>query len=178
MLSSVRDLKSEVHRLTVLLNGFKTIAARQELAIASVDVQPLIRRAVGLIEKRSVRQNIQLSIQNDANLPRLNGDVEKLVQALLCVLENAIEAMPNGGHLWIKAYRLAQALGIDVTDTGGGIPTSIKPFEPFVSTKSECSGLGLFITQQIVLAHDGSVTCSSTPGQGTTIQFAFPVIES
>jgi PAS domain S-box-containing protein len=177
MLSSVRDLKGEVQRLTVLLNGFKSIAARQELAIASVDVQPLIRRAVGVVEKRSVGQNIQLSIDCDANLPPLNGDVEKLAQALLCVLENAIEAMPNGGHLGIKAYRLGQTLGIDVTDTGRGIPPGIKPFEPFASTKSERSGLGLFITQQIVLAHDGAVTCSSTPGQGTTIQFVFPFIK-
>ena len=178
MLSSVRDLKGEVQRLTVLLNGFKSIAARQGLAIASVDVPTLIRRAVGVIEKGSVRQNIQLSIDCDPNLSRLNGDAEKLTQALLCVLENAVEAMPNGGHLEIKAYRLAQALGIDITDTGCGFPAGIKPFEPFASTKSERCGLGLFTTKQIVLAHDGVVTCSSTPGQGTTIQFVFPLIVS
>jgi len=178
MLSSIRDLKGEVQRLTVLLNGFKSIAAPQELAIASIDMSPLIRRAVGTIEKSRARQNIQLSIDCDANLPRLNGDAEKLARALLCVLENAVEAMPSGGHLGIKAYRLTQTLGIDITDTGRGIPAGIKPFEPFASTKSEHSGLGLFITQQIVLAHDGAVTCSSTPGHGTTIHFVFPFIIS
>jgi signal transduction histidine kinase len=174
--SSIRDLKGEVQRLTLLLNGFKSLAAPQVLAIASIDTSPLIQRAVGTIEKGCARQNIQLSIDCEANLPRLNGDAEKLAQALLCVLENAVEAMPTGGHLGIKVYRRAQTLGIDITDTGRGIPAGIKPFEPFASTKSEHSGLGLFIAQQIVLAHDGAVTCSSTPGHGTTIHFVFPFV--
>ncbi|MGH7875149.1 MAG: two-component system sensor histidine kinase NtrB, partial [Candidatus Binatia bacterium] len=178
MLSSVRDLKGEVQRLTVLLNAFKTIAAPQKLAPARIDVQPLIRRAASTIKKSSVRQNIQISIACDADLPQLNGDVEKLAQAFVCVLENAVEAMPKGGHLEIKAYRSAQLIGVEVIDTGPGIPPGIKPFEPFASTKSERSGLGLFITQQIVLAHNGAITCLSTAGAGTTVQMTFPAVES
>lgn len=178
MLSSVRDLKGEVQRLTVLLNAFKTIASPHKLAPARIDMQLLIRRAASAIEKSSVRQNIQVSIACDAHLPEINGDAEKLAQALVCVLENAVEAMPKGGHLLIKVYRLAQLIAVEVSDTGPGIPSGIKPFEPFASTKSDRSGLGLFITQQIVLAHSGAVTCLSTASEGTTVQMTFPTIES
>jgi signal transduction histidine kinase len=76
--------------------------------------------------------------------------------------------MPHGGRLEIKAYRCEESVCIDIIDTGVGIPENFKVFDLFSSTKPQGIGLGLFMVQQIVLAHDGDVTYSSTPGQGTT----------
>lgn len=174
MLASVRDLKAEVQRLTVLLNGFKSLAGNEALALAPIEVAWLVQAAIRGVESDCERQNIQVSIACEADLPRLNGDAEKLLRAMSCVLENAVEAMPKGGQLQIRAYRRAEILGIAIADTGGGIPPGIRPFDPFSSTKADRTGLGLFTAQQIVRAHNGMIDSTSAPGQGTTIQFSFP----
>ena len=168
MLSSIHDLKSEIGRLTLLLNEFKRIAWPQKLALAAVDLPRLLHRLVAIIEERGTRQEIQVSVECDAELPSLNADEEKLQEALLHVLDNAVEAMPHGGRVEIKAYRCDESVCIDIIDTGVGIPENFKVFDLFSSTKPQGIGLGLFMVQQIVLAHDGDVTYSSTPGQGTT----------
>ena len=175
MLSSIHDLKSEIHRLTTLLNEFKNIAWPQKLALAPVDVPRLIEDLVGSIEKRASRQKIEVSVNCQAGLPLLDGDAEKLKEALLHVLDNAVEAMPHGGRLEIKAYPCEDAVCIDIADTGVGIPENFKVFDLFRSTKPHGTGFGLFIVQQIVLAHDGTITYSSAPGQGTTFHLTFNV---
>lgn len=175
MLSSIHDLKSEIHRLTTLLNQFKNIAWPQKLALAPVDVPRMMHALVASIEKRASRQNIEVSVECRPGLPLVEGDAEKLNEALLHVLDNALEAMPHGGRLEIKAYRYDDALCIDISDTGVGIPENVKVFDLFSSTKPHGTGFGLFIVQQIVLAHDGTITYSSTPGQGTTFHLAFNV---
>ena len=173
MLSSLQDLKSEVKRLTALLSGFKNIAWPQKLALGPVDLKRLIPPLVGQIEKRSLRQNVDVSFDCPPELPLLNADDDKLKQALLQVLDNALDAMPHGGKLDIKAYQREQALCVDIIDTGVGIPKNLKVFDLFSSTKPDGIGLGLFLVQQIVLAHDGAISYSSTPGQGTTFHVTF-----
>jgi PAS domain S-box-containing protein len=173
MLSSVADLKSEVKRLTALLNEFKNIAWPQKLALGPVDLKRLIHQLVGQIEKRSSRQNVEVSVECQDALPLLNGNDDKLKQALLHVLDNALDAMPHGGRLEIKAYQYEETICVDIIDTGVGIPKNLKVFDLFSSTKPDGLGLGLFLVQQIVLAHDGAITYSSTPGHGTTFHVTF-----
>jgi PAS domain S-box-containing protein len=173
LLSSVHDLKSEVRRLTALLNGFKNIAGPQKLALAPVDFARLFDQLTGLVHSRSVRQNVEVIVECESGLPTLNGDDDKLKQALLQVFENALDAMPHGGRLSVKAYQTEQAICIDVIDTGVGIPKNLKVFDLFSTTKPDGIGLGLFLVQQIVLAHGGTITYSSTPGQGTTFHVTF-----
>lgn len=175
MLSSIQDLKSEIHRLTTLLNEFKNIAWPQKLALAPVDVPRLLQPLVGLIERRASRQRIEVAVDCEPGLPLLDGDADKLKEALLHVLDNAVEAMPRGGKLQIKAYQCDDAVCIDISDTGVGIPENFKVFDLFSSTKPHGTGFGLFVVQQIILAHDGTITYSSTPGQGTTFHLRFTV---
>jgi PAS domain S-box-containing protein len=174
-MSSVHDLKSEIGRLTRLLTEFKKIAGPQKLALAPIDVPRLLHELVGIIEQRGYKQKIEVSIECEPELPLLNGDEDKIRQALLNVLDNAVEAMPHGGRLEIKAYRCGDSVGIDIIDTGVGIPENLKVFDLFSSTKPYGIGLGLFVVQQIVLAHDGDITYSSAPGKGTTFRFTIPV---
>jgi PAS domain S-box-containing protein len=175
MLSSIHDLKSEIGRLTLLLTEFKKIAGPHKLALAPVNLSRLLRQLVGVIEQRDSRQNIQISIECDPELPLLNADEDKLGQALLNVLDNAVEAMPHGGSLDIRAYACDELVCIDITDSGVGIPENFKVFDLFSSTKPYGIGLGLFIVQQIVLAHDGDITYSSTLGKGTTFHLTIAV---
>ena len=175
VLSSIGDLKSEIQRLTTLLNEFKNIAWPQKLALATVDLPALIQSLIDSIAKRAARQKIELSVDCQPELPLLDGDAEKLKEALLHVFDNALEAMPHGGRLEIKAYPCDEAVCIDIRDTGVGIPEDFKVFDLFSSTKPHGTGFGLFIVQQIVLAHDGTITYSSAPGQGTTFHLTFRV---
>jgi signal transduction histidine kinase len=135
----------------------------------------LLHQLVATIGEHDSRDKIEVSIECEAELPLLNADEDKLRQALLNVLENAIEAMPHGGRLDIKAYRRDDSVCIDVSDTGVGIPENFNVFDLFTSTKPYGIGLGLFMVQQIVLAHDGAITYSSTPGQGTTFHISIGV---
>ena len=173
MLSAVQDLKGEVKRLTALLNEFKNIAWPQKLALGPVDLKRLINQLVAQIENRSSHQHVEVSVDCQADLPLLNGDDDKLKQALLHVLDNALEAMPHGGKLDIKTYQYEQTIGVDIVDTGVGIPKNLKVFDLFSSTKPDGIGLGLFLVQQIVLAHDGAISYSSAPDQGTTFHVTF-----
>ena len=102
------------------------------------------------------------------------GDGDRLKQVLLNLCKNAVEAMPQGGVLTVRGYTTGDRVVLEVKDTGRGIPEGIDIFEPFMSTKSEGTGLGLAIVQQIVTNHQGALTYTSAPGQGTIFTLVFP----
>jgi signal transduction histidine kinase len=101
-------------------------------------------------------------------------------RALLNLVHNAMDAMPQGGTLTLRGRRNATTIQLDVSDTGSGIsPTQhAQIFEPLYTTKPGGTGLGLFIVQEIVAAHDGQVTMQSTVGHGTTFTITLPLAEA
>jgi signal transduction histidine kinase len=110
-----------------------------------------------------------------AELPQVYVDPEKLRQVLLNLCNNAIEAMPSGGTLTLKAYAEADEVIMEIIDTGSGIPAGFDVFEPFATTKEKGTGLGLMIVRQILAAHHGSVTYESDVGKGTTFRVTLPL---
>ena len=101
--------------------------------------------------------------------------VKRLKQALLNLCKNAFEAMPEGGLLRLRGYLANGEIVLEVTDTGVGVPDGIDIFEPFRTTKSKGTGLGLMIVRQIVAAHGGRVSYSSEPGKGSTFRLILPL---
>jgi two-component system sensor histidine kinase HydH len=99
---------------------------------------------------------------------------EEITQVLLNLYKNAAEAMPEGGRLTVCAFQSGTRVCLAVSDTGTGVPEGVNIFEPFVTTKTGGTGLGLAIVQQIVAAHGGTITYTSTPDQGTTFTLALP----
>jgi signal transduction histidine kinase len=114
-------------------------------------------------------------LSSAADLPAVDIDEDKLKQALLNVLKNAIEAMAHGGKLSIEAGRNGDDIIIAVSDTGTGITPDRDVFAPFFTTKKEGSGLGLIIVRQIVAAHGGAITYDSQAGEGTTFRITLPL---
>jgi signal transduction histidine kinase len=117
---------------------------------------------------------VQILWECSPDLPPIRGDAAKLKQAFLNLFKNAVEAMPYGGTLSVKGYASGGSICIDISDTGIGIPDDLKVFDLFSSTKPHGTGLGLFIVQQIILAHDGVVSYASTVGKGTTFHLTLP----
>ena len=102
-----------------------------------------------------------------------------LRRAVLNVVQNAIEAMPQGGTLTLAVYAHGdRQVQVRIRDSGSGIPAEQVPriFEPLYTTKPGGTGLGLYIVREILIAHGGQVVVESVEGQGTTFTLTFPTL--
>jgi two-component system sensor histidine kinase HydH len=122
--------------------------------------------------------NIKVVREISPHLPLIEVDAEKLKQVLLNLCKNAVEAMPQGGTLTLRAHNFSGRLRLEVSDTGIGIPAGLDIFEPFTTTKTQGTGLGLTIVRQIVAAHKGTLNYFTIPGQGSTFTIDLPFTQS
>ncbi|HQG28249.1 MAG TPA: ATP-binding protein, partial [Candidatus Ozemobacteraceae bacterium] len=104
-------------------------------------------------------------------------DREKIKQALLNVMLNAIQSMEHGGTLTVNVLPQADEIVIELRDEGAGIPPECakRIFDPFFTTRPNGTGLGLAITKKIVDLHQGSISVDSEPGRGTCVRIELPV---
>jgi two-component system nitrogen regulation sensor histidine kinase GlnL len=174
---------SEVDRLTALINnmlGPNTQIIKSPVNI--LEVLEHIRRLVQAAE--STRINIK--IDYDPSIPELMGDKRELIQALLNIVQNAVQSIDNTGEITFKTRvgrrftvgKITHPLvvQVDISDNGNGISAEIKDtiFLPMVTNKAQGSGLGLPIAQEIVSRHGGIILFDSSP-QGTTFSTILPL---
>jgi signal transduction histidine kinase len=144
-----------------------------------VNLNTLAERLLLLIGKRLRDQRVSVEMALDADLPDLHGRADELMQLVLNLLVNAIEAMPDGGTLQIGTRILNDPpdhVAIMISDTGVGISPHMQKriFEPFVTTRQHGTGLGLSICSQIVERHGGSITVASRLDAGSTFTVVLP----
>jgi signal transduction histidine kinase len=114
------------------------------------------------------------------DLPKINGDNEKIKQVLINLFLNSIQAMPQGGRLKVIACETLKnhhrEVLLTVEDSGSGIPEENrkKVFDPFFTTKEHGTGLGLSIVYSIIQEHHGTIDIQSRIGSGTTLSISFP----
>ncbi len=111
------------------------------------------------------------------DLPTVLLDCENFRGALLNLVLNAQQAMPDGGQLVVRTYGTAEGVAMDLIDTGQGMDenTAAQVFNAFFSTKSGGSGLGLPTAKKIIEAHGGSISLQSEPGRGTRLTVKLPI---
>ena len=116
------------------------------------------------------------ALEAPAHLARAAADRDQLFQALVNVLRNAIDAMPKGGRLRVRLRGLQYGIEIAVVDSGVGMSPDVlaRVLEPFYTTKTNGSGLGLTIAAQIARDHHGELKLESREGEGTTVTFRLP----
>ncbi len=127
-------------------------------------------------------QSVTFNVEVEPALPPVRMDRRLIRQALINVIVNAIQAMPQGGVVRVLARR--ELLGgrdwlrIDIADQGMGIPSELihRVFEPFFTTKAQGTGLGLAVVRRILDEHGGEITVESTPGRGTTFIIRLPLL--
>jgi PAS domain S-box-containing protein len=171
---TVKRLKDEISRLNQLAAQFLTISRREKYGLKPTELADLIDDVIKVQEPHFAKRRIQAENFVPADLPLITVDRDKIKQALLNLLKNAAEAMPHGGKITIEACTTDEGILVDISDTGTGIPLGVDVFEPFVTTKKEGTGIGLFIVRQIVTAHGGKISYHSCPGEGTTFRIELP----
>jgi signal transduction histidine kinase len=167
----------EVRRIDSLIRDFLEFAKPRPPVLRSVDPVRLVERAIEFCRPELQRAAVEVATEDrSAGFP-IQADEDQVFQALLNLMLNAIEAMPDGGWITIGLLRAERDLSISVGDTGTGISPEVqeKIFNPFFTTKEHGSGLGLAKVYAIMASHDGAVECRSQPGAGTTFTLSFPI---
>lgn len=173
-------VESETDRCCRIVSNLLTFSRKSPAEFIPVSVQALIDRCVLLSQHKLTLSNIEFDYQTAENIPQIHGDINQLQQCLINLIFNAIDAMPEGGRLEIKAgYDAAdRRVTISVADTGTGISEADLPriYEPFYTTKQEGHGVGLGLSTVygIMAAHSGTVEVRSLPGKGTTFYLHLP----
>ena len=167
----------QISRVTTVLRSMLD-QARQPLARASVAVGPIIARASEIAEPALSRAGIELTVQIDPGLPDVDADEVRIELAILTLINNGLDAMPDGGALAIHARAADGRVAVEVRDTGDGVPPDILPrlFEPWVSSKpvGRGTGLGLSIVRDIVRGHGGTIEVENRPGEGAAFIILLP----
>ena len=174
---SMEYILEEIERIDVIVKGFMDFARPASLNPAPHDLNQVLQEVLDLMEANLNHHQILLIKKFAPDLPPIPLDRDKLKQAFMNIVLNAMDAMPEGGTLEIVTLRGSDKVRIDVVDTGSGIPQENlnRLFEPFFTTKSQGTGLGLANAKRIVEQHGGDIRGKSVVEQGTTISLWLPL---
>ena len=178
-------VSQEITRINNLLTEMLNYVKHSELYIESIMLDMLLDDVLVLLSPQLDSGRVKLNKHYDENMPPVNVDRSLIKQALINVCVNAVQAMPDGGELTI-GFRSSnghqvlpgrEMIEIYVEDNGVGVNESIKNciFDPFVTTKADGIGLGLSVSQKIVLAHGGRISYSTIEGRGTRFEIMLPL---
>ncbi|MFN2545284.1 MAG: sensor histidine kinase [Actinomycetota bacterium] len=174
----------EVDRMTAIVEDLLTLArideGRMQLLRAPVPLGTIAEDVAGKLRPIAEAKGLRLDVSGDG--ATVEGDHERLRQAVTNLVDNAVKFTPSGGRIRIASWHRNRQAGITVTDSGPGIPSDALPriFERFVrvdhsrSRDAGGSGLGLAICREIVEAHGGSVWAESDPGRGSSFSLSIP----
>jgi len=173
-------IDSEIHRLDRVVQTLVDFTRPRNLHLEEVDLRRLLDDVAQLAAPDAEQHGVTIDRQRATESLPVKVDVDLMKQALLNVVINGVQAMPQGGLLTIAAHREDNVIVAEVGDQGGGIPQDAqdKIFELYFTTKKDGSGIGLAQTYQILQWHYGSVGFQSTEGSGTTFRFHIPAAET
>jgi len=176
-LRKIEVVQRECQRLQNLLDDFLNFAKIRRLKLEPTDLNQVIERTLDFYAPQAAEANIELIRYLDSELPSVMLDAEPFRAALLNLIINAQQAMPEGGQLCVRTFPRGNSVALQLIDTGCGFDekTGVQIFDAFFSTKAGGSGLGLPTTAKIIEAHDGRITVQSEVGLGTQFTIELPV---
>ncbi len=175
MQESVSTILEETRRLTDLLNNYLGLL-RSSPVEGQVDLRDLCRRVARLLRYTAIRSRVEIRLEGDETLPPVRGVPDRLQQAVLNLVLNAIQAMPEGGVVRLATRADSGVVRLTVIDTGPGLPPEVEKslFQTGVTSKPGGTGLGLPLVKMIAESHGGSVWYRSSPGEGTAFTLVLP----
>jgi len=176
-LALVNVVQGEAQRINQKVQQFLEFARPPALARRPTALAPWLGSIADGVEAFAATRKVSFARQPVADT-EVVVDPEQLRQALDNLLRNAVEATPPGGTVSLAAHATSRELVIEVRDTGHGIAAEHLPkiFDLYFTTKSDGTGVGLAVTQQIVVSHGGRLDVDSAPGSGTTMRVVIPTV--
>jgi signal transduction histidine kinase len=169
----------ETERLNHVVEDFLRMARQQPMELRDCSIREELETIVTLVAKDAQDRGISLRLEADKEVSAFRGDGEKLRQAFLNIVINALQATPSGGSVIINLNKAESGFVISFHDNGSGIdPEDLQRiFEPFYTTKPDGTGLGLAVTRKIIEGHGGRLDIESEADRGTTVMVLLPLNE-
>ena len=177
VVNKLKVVQRECDRLQRLLDDFLNYSKVREVNLEPTDLNAVVTELVDFFSPKAEETEVEILTYLDSKLPHVMLDREFFASALLNLMINAQQAMPDGGQLILRTSNPGKLVLLDVIDTGSGMDTKTasRIFEAFYSTKTGGSGLGLPTTAKIVESHGGRISIQSDVGQGTKFTIELPV---
>jgi signal transduction histidine kinase len=176
ILESIKAIEDNIFYINKIVSDLQDFAKPiKEAQEEAVDINVVIADVLSIVP---IPRNIQIQIHVEDGFPIIYTSYQTLKRALINLVQNAVQAMPNGGKVVILANIKADKAEIIVQDTGGGIPEDVKPnlFKPLFSTKSKGQGLGLAVVKRLVETQGGTVRFESENGDGARFIVELPAV--
>ena len=175
-LNKIGVVKNQCTRLEHLLDDFLQFARLNKLVLKSGNLNKQVEQVLDFYSAEAQQQKVEIVRYLDADLPHIMMDSRTLQAALVNLVKNAIEAMPEGGRLEVRTRVTLKGVALDLIDTGTGMDdtTLLNMFENFFSNKRNGTGLGLPTAKKIIEAHGGLINVQSAVGRGTQFTLHFP----
>ena len=171
------EIRTALTRLDELVQDYLSLVRVSTIELGVQDVGSAVQAWAAEMQSRAAPQGVIVELEGHTTVGPLAFHPSTLRRAVLNVVQNAIEAMPDGGTLRLECVRSATEVQLRIRDSGMGMPAELVPriFEPLYTTKPGGTGLGLYIVREILVAHGGRVAVESVEGQGTTFILMFPI---
>jgi len=171
---------SEIYRLDRVVQILIDFTRPRDLHLEEIDLRRLLEDVVSLAVPDAEQHGVNVTCQLPPEPLSVRVDSDLMKQAILNVVLNGVQAMPQGGSLAVSARREEEMILTEIHDQGGGIPHELqdKIFELYFTTKKDGTGIGLAQTFQILQWHYGSVDFESVQGRGTTFRLRLPLAVS
>jgi len=168
---------SETKRLNTLVTTLLECARPRPSEFVQQDFYLIIQHAVELLQSQIDNKNVVLSLQWANQKALLYCDHDQMLQVFLNLIMNALQHIPDGGHITLSSFMSKQQLEVCIADNGAGIADSdkAKVFEPFYTRRQEGIGLGLTVVQQIILAHHGKIFVTNSTLGGACFHIVLPM---
>jgi two-component system, NtrC family, sensor histidine kinase HydH len=164
----LRDIVGETDRISRMVSDLLSVARPRQSAAVAVPVGEAVQRVLSLLSVSAQRKQLQLSAELPEELAPALADLDGLQQVLLNLVLNAVQALPPGGRVLVRARTLSQSgerlVAIEVHDDGPGVPEELREriFDPFFTTRADGTGLGLAVCSHVVGRHGGDIGVSQS----------------
>jgi len=185
----LKIVEAQIDRASRIIQDLLIYARKPEPLLSPMDINACLEECVALLRPEIDRRNVILTLLLSQGLQKVKADQQQMQEVFCNLIENALDAMPDGGTLTIRSHGIEARpaektsgwLAVDIADTGQGIASEhrAKIFQPFFTTKKagRGTGLGLSITHETVRSHGGQIVVESEPGKGTRFRVLLPASE-
>ncbi|HLE28569.1 MAG TPA: ATP-binding protein, partial [Anaerolineales bacterium] len=171
-------IEREALRIKRIVTDLLGVARQSTAEVTRNDLREILDKALGLVEYQLTNENIRITRAHAGEPGWVMVDRDQILQVVINLIQNARQAMPEGGGLIVRTWSQKQDSLFSITDTGLGIPEADldRIFDPFFTTKpvGQGTGLGLSVSYGIIRRHGGDIRVASQPGAGTTFIVRLP----